>query len=320
MSTPNSYPLVSFVIASYNHEKYIRQTIESILNQDYPNIELIIVDDSSSDGSKAIIEEYRPRVKAIIFHEKNLGVSATMGDGFALCEGKYYIAIASDDVCELHRVKELVAYFEKLPESVAFVATDYSCITPDDEVLPRTQVLKKKGIPLMESKDPVRDYLESNLDIAVVTLIYRSESLRQLGGYDYSLSQEDLDILYRLLSQKDYAYLDQPLVQYRVSPNSFSRNKKSTRLQEAHIMLWLKIYAKERPEIREIVEKRTIEDALKIYRDGGNQALAIKGLKQIPTSANFKARLLLYYMKWSLPRKAVHAVFFPQTLIKRLFK
>lgn len=99
--------LVTAVMASYNHEKYIAQAIESVLNQTYGDLELIIVDDCSTDASPDIIKQYArrdPRVRAF-FHQKNLGIARTLNDCLKEAQGKYIGFIGSDDIWLPHKLQ-----------------------------------------------------------------------------------------------------------------------------------------------------------------------------------------------------------------------
>lgn len=93
-------PLVSVVLTSYNHGKYIHKTIDSILGQDYSNLELIIIDDASKDNSRQIIEEYASKDKRIIalYHTTNKGIAKTANDGLAIARGDYICFQGSDDI------------------------------------------------------------------------------------------------------------------------------------------------------------------------------------------------------------------------------
>lgn len=91
--------LVSVIIPNYNKEKYIRECLNSVLNQTYPNIEIIIIDDCSSDGSRKIIEEYQEKfskIKAILL-EKNKGVSHARNIGIEAASGFFVTMLDSDD-------------------------------------------------------------------------------------------------------------------------------------------------------------------------------------------------------------------------------
>jgi teichuronic acid biosynthesis glycosyltransferase TuaG len=93
-------PVVSVVMPSYNHERFISRSIESVLGQEFDDFELIIVDDASGDASREIIQRYAAEDTRIrmIFHEANCGISQTMNDGIDAAKGKFIADTASDDV------------------------------------------------------------------------------------------------------------------------------------------------------------------------------------------------------------------------------
>ena len=92
----HSLPLVSIITPSYNQGRFIRQTIESVLNQKYPNIEYIIVDGGSSDNTLEIIKEYEGKIKWI--SEKDNGQSDAINKGFSMANGEIIAWLNSDDI------------------------------------------------------------------------------------------------------------------------------------------------------------------------------------------------------------------------------
>ena len=111
-------PEVSVIIPSYNHAAFIGETIESILNQSYTDLELVIVDDASTDRSRDIIQKYLRQDRRIRFyeHKQNCGFSKTRNDAMHLASGKYISSCASDDVyCEDKLEKQLAVI--KQPEN-----------------------------------------------------------------------------------------------------------------------------------------------------------------------------------------------------------
>lgn len=115
-------PLISVVITSYNYDKYISKTIESVLNQSYKNIELIIVDDGSTDLSREIIQNYAKKHKNIHFytHEGNVnkGFIETMKLGIKKSKGKYIAFCESDDFWDRDNLKEKVKLLNKYKDAV----------------------------------------------------------------------------------------------------------------------------------------------------------------------------------------------------------
>ena len=109
-------PLVSIKIASYNHARYIRQTIQSVLDQTYPDFELIVVDDCSLDNSVEIIKSFSdPRIQLLV-NEHNMGAASTSNRAKALCRGKYFCSLDSDDYFHPEKLARQVAFMEAHPE------------------------------------------------------------------------------------------------------------------------------------------------------------------------------------------------------------
>lgn len=111
----NESVMVSVILPNYNHAAYLRQRIESILNQSYRNFELIILDDCSTDTSRDIIEQYRgsDHVSQIVYNEKNSGSTFIQWRrGFDLAKGKYICIAESDDYSDLDFLNKLVSLLE----------------------------------------------------------------------------------------------------------------------------------------------------------------------------------------------------------------
>lgn len=108
-------PVVSVIMPSYNHEKFISEGVESVLGQTFKNFELIIIDDQSTDGSQQIIEEFAQKDNRIkkIFHQKNLGIAKTINEGMRNSAGKYIALIASDDVWVNEKLEKQVKILER---------------------------------------------------------------------------------------------------------------------------------------------------------------------------------------------------------------
>ena len=113
--------LVSVIIPAYNHEKYIQQTIKSIINQSYKTIELIIIDDGSKDSTfekiKAMEAECKNRFTRFEYTaQKNMGTCITLNRLLSKCNGEYIYLIASDDIAKPNAIEKEVCFLEKNPE------------------------------------------------------------------------------------------------------------------------------------------------------------------------------------------------------------
>lgn len=111
----SAVPLVSIVTPSYNQARYLEETIQSVLGQDYPNLEYLIVDGSSTDGSREIIERYQDQL-AWWVSEPDRGQTDAINKGFARARGEVFAWLNSDDTYEPGAIAEAVAYLQAHPE------------------------------------------------------------------------------------------------------------------------------------------------------------------------------------------------------------
>lgn len=149
MSLKNSsqlnFPLVSIVTPSYNQASFLERTIKSVLFQDYPNIEYIVIDGASTDGSKAIIEKYAAKLSYWV-SEPDSGQTDAINKGFGMAKGDILAWLNSDDVLHQGAVSQAVTYLVNNPE-VGLVYGDANFINAQDQAIgkfPAAQTNLKK--------------------------------------------------------------------------------------------------------------------------------------------------------------------------------
>ncbi len=134
MSDSNN-PLVSIVTPSFNQARFLESTILSVVNQDYPNLEYIVVDGGSNDGSVEIIRHYSNRL-AWWVSEKDRGQTEAINKGFSHAKGDILAWLNSDDVFEPHAIREAVEFLQKRPE-IGMVYGDANFIDEAGKVIGR---------------------------------------------------------------------------------------------------------------------------------------------------------------------------------------
>ncbi len=131
----NNLPLVTIVTPSFNQSRFLEETINSVLKQSYPNIEYIIVDGASSDGSLEIIKQYAPRLTHWV-SEKDRGQTDAINKGFAIAKGEVLAWLNSDDTLLPNAVAEAAAYLSENPD-VGMVYGDANYIDGKSSVIGR---------------------------------------------------------------------------------------------------------------------------------------------------------------------------------------
>ena len=119
--------LISVIVPVYNVEKYVRQTLDSVINQTYLNLEILVIDDGSTDGSPAICDEYLKNDRVKVFHRQNVGVAASRQFGVEVCKGTYFVTLDADDYVSADFVEKLYGAIIKNEADVSVCGI--SCFT-----------------------------------------------------------------------------------------------------------------------------------------------------------------------------------------------
>lgn len=219
-------PLVSIVIPNYNYGRFIRQTMESAVGQTYENIEIIVVDDGSTDNSVEIVNEYvKKKVNVTLYkNEKNLGVVGNHNKAVALSHGEYIVVLSSDDYLDAHFVEECVKKFEDYPSagmvvSAMHLVDDKGVVTDAPNYYGSSFICK--GIY------QCKVFLMSNTFVPSQVL-FKRECIEnpEVGGAfsDYADTSIDTELWYRICLHYDFLYFDKRLCYYRSYIGSYSKS------------------------------------------------------------------------------------------------
>jgi glycosyltransferase involved in cell wall biosynthesis len=218
-------PLVSVIALCYNHEKFVSEAIDSILNQTYDNIEIIIVDDASSDDSQHVIEQILKKHTKIQFMplKKNSGNCKAFNIGYKVSKGDYIIDFSTDDILLPTRIEKGVQAFQSGGHDVGVNFCNANIVDPRNFVLKEFYETNEKGMALQPpAKGEVYGMLVQRYFICLPTLFAKREVFDYLGGYDERLTYEDFDFLVRSSRKYKYSYTDEILVHKRKLSNSMS--------------------------------------------------------------------------------------------------
>lgn len=218
-------PLVSVVCLCYNHERFVAEAIQSVLNQTYKNIQLIVVDDFSNDNSVAVIEPLVQKNPTIDFMPlpKNTGNCRAFNSALTKVKGEYVIDLAADDVMLPERIEKQVRYFQNLDESFGVVFTNADYIDAEGKFIRNhtEHLISKKLINQVPQGWVFRDVLKQYF-ICSPTMMIKKIVLDKLHGYDEELAYEDFDFWVRASRCFPFAYQDETLTRVRRNIKSMS--------------------------------------------------------------------------------------------------
>jgi glycosyltransferase involved in cell wall biosynthesis len=222
-----THPLVSIRMPSYNHASFIEQALTSVLDDPYPNKEIVIVDDASTDNSDEVIRGWvarnGDRIPVKYFaRETNHGIAKTINQTLSQCSGEYIVSLASDDYLLPGGILKRVQYLHENPDKMAVFA---DCIVVDrngkliaDSGLTEFHHAK---ISHFRTNSGIRREFILNWSVPGPVLMIRRGVLDVVGGYDEQRILEDWDLYLRMAAADLIGFTDGVVSAYRVHGNNF---------------------------------------------------------------------------------------------------
>ena len=205
-----NFVAVSVIITSYNSEKFIEESIRSILNQTYKNFELIIVDDSSTDKTRKIIDRYKEKDKRIKtkYNKKNLGAAATFNIGIKAAKGDFIVKMDSDDISMKNRIELQLLEFFKRP--------NLQVLGGNIKIIKNNQLMNRE-IKFPIGKQNIDKIIRNSVPVADPTVMIRKSVLKKVNYLRENMeAAEDYDLWLRI---HDLGYeidnIDKTLLYYR---------------------------------------------------------------------------------------------------------
>lgn len=211
----HSNPLVSVIVPCYNHEQYVEQCIRSIKGQTYANIELIVIDDGSSDNSSNVIAGLKSEYDFIFESKANEGLTKTLNYAInKYASGKYISLLASDDYWVPEKIALQVHFMEANTGHGMCCAPAHLIDLDNNSIGMIGNNMKPADLELpsllMENKIPA------------LTALYRMDVFHEFGGYDETLYFEDWDLWLKIAEKYKIGFLSVPLGYYRMHPGNMS--------------------------------------------------------------------------------------------------
>ena len=242
-----NFPLVSVICLSYNHEAYVVEALNSVINQTYPNIELLIADDCSKDNSAIVINEWlkeHPNVQ-FLSNNTNLGSNKTFNQLAKIAKGEYIIDLAADDVLLSNCIEKQIATFQNSKyKNLGIVYGNLIEIDEDGAFLKNYYTEDEHP----ESGDIYKMVIGRTTKICSVSSMVKKSVFDQLGYYDETLAYEDLDLWIRASRVFEFEYTPEFLVKKRILTTSLSafftqkKNSRTKRLHESTLKILYKAF------------------------------------------------------------------------------
>jgi len=216
----NSEPKVSIIIPTYNQSQYLEEAMESVLNQTYQNIEIIIVDDGSTDNTSEVVKSFDNKI--IYIPQKNKGASSARNAGIKKAQGQYVAFLDSDDMWIKNKLEKQIKFIQNNPE-IGLLGT--GCY----QMVDINKMIYKKIFP---AKNEIlqKDLIKYNPFIQS-SVIIKKDVFNHIDLYDEKFKEsEDYDLWLRIAQKYKVANLEQALVTKRYYEKGLSKDKDNKQL------------------------------------------------------------------------------------------
>ena len=230
-------PLVSVILPAYNHARYVEATLDSIAAQDYPNLELVAINDGSKDDTHAImeawIEAHSPDLSINYRNRENRGISATLNELLSMARGRYIAGASSDDLLLENSISSRVDYLLEHPDKRA-VFGDYTVIDDQGNTIHQSGITQLHGgrKECFLNDESMKIELLSRFCVAGPVLMFDRTMFGTTGFYEESLAFEDWDMYLRMAAHHVLGFVDRPVAAYRWHDLCTCRNQEKS-LQRA---------------------------------------------------------------------------------------
>lgn len=221
MTTDTQQPLVSIIIASYNHAAYVEEAIRSVLNQTYKNIQLIVIDDASPDDSAQRISTLqRERNFLFLQNDRNIGLQRSLANAIQEVKGDYLSWFASDDMILKYKIERQVAFLQQHDLDGVY-ASGY-LLYPDNRQVPM-------DLGRVEQMFRERTYLNhirvcDTYGAMFQSGLFRTDALKAFSHIRERFWSDDWAMTMKLLEKYRIGFLNEPVFLYRLHESNIHKN------------------------------------------------------------------------------------------------
>ncbi len=227
-------PKVSVIMPAYNRAAYIGEAIQSVLEQNFRDFELLVVDDGSTDETEKVVRDFQDK-RVRYFYQENGGISAAMNTGIRNARGAYIARLDSDDIWLQDMLNTLINTLTTRPE----ISWAYASTTAMDKYgVPLPEI---RGLPEKYPGDSLKSMLSEDFTCSITTVVCKG-CFEHVGLFDRSVNpNEDWEMGFRLVKHFKFAFIDRVVAKFRYHPENTTVGKKSphikVHLDERHKVL-----------------------------------------------------------------------------------
>lgn len=249
-------PRVSVIIPVFNQERFVKKAIESALNQSYPNIEIIVIDDGSTDNTPNVLEHYSDLIH--VTRQKNGGTSSAWNHALEICQTDYVIGLDSDDEFMPHTVEKTVEYALKFPQR-AVIYSDFHFIDSWGNITSKvenpecgsSEEAVQRLITLHDKLGQPNNFLPFGH-----VRLYRRSVLQNIGGYDTQYRYaEDYDLCLRL-AEAGFLFKRIPNTLYRYRWHDSNKGVVTRSEQKKDVRLAVKNYLERKKHSKNVSKRK----------------------------------------------------------------
>lgn len=225
-------PLVSILIPVYNHALYVEECLNALPRLNYPNIEVLMCDDGSTDNSYAIAENWvqrHPQIKAKLFRQENQGVCKTLNRLIRESSGQYITLCASDDVLAKDGLKQRIELLEADSSKLACIG-DAIVINEYSNKISSSAMISLYRANYKKLQSDIVSELVIRWSVVGPTLLIKRTAYEIFGLYDETLTVEDREFYLRLLAKNALLFHPNIVSSYRIHSSNISRKSIASRL------------------------------------------------------------------------------------------
>jgi len=232
----NEYPLVSVIIPFYNHNKFIKKTLDSILEDSYPNKEIIIINDGSTDSDDSNIlswlEKHKDSIKIIYIKRENKGLTKTFNELVKISKGKYLLPCASDDYFINDTITKRVELLEQVEsKNKLILISDNIVVDENNKLIFKSNLFELRNVDVdkLSSDDGLKYSVIKQWSFAGPSWIANRRLFDEFGLYlDENFAAEDWDFFLRIVAKNYALFYNEKVSAYRWSPKKSDKNDSFT--------------------------------------------------------------------------------------------